>query len=356
MTESGLLAGLSEDESAEALERVQNLNKLFGLVQRVGPLLKSDRVPFFIQHLDQLIEAGDDPQAFVADTDEDAVQLLTAHNAKGLEFDTVYIVNLVEGRFPAQRRGDALPFPPELANDPGDPREDHEREERRLFYVALTRAKRRLVLTHARDYGGKRTAKMSRFLAEALDLPAPAKSRRKTTPEEAIAALRAGCRGTGGGGRGRRPGRIRCGSPTVRSTTCSHARCSYRFAHIVHVPVAGDPRAMYGIAMHHAIRVYFSHRLRGMPIALADVIAAFDGAWSGEGFHSREHEERRQREGHAALEHFVARRRARRKAAAGRRVRVPLRGRRRHRGRPLGPDRRDAGGHRARRLQDGRGA
>ena len=97
VTESGLLGRLSQDDSAAAAEQVQNLNKLFGIVQRVGPLLRDDRVPEFMGHLDLLGVAGDDPQAAVADTDEEAVQLLTAHNAKGLEFGVVYVVNLVEG-------------------------------------------------------------------------------------------------------------------------------------------------------------------------------------------------------------------------------------------------------------------
>src|SRR5262245_3721969 len=101
VTESGLLAALTREEgSAEALERMQNLNKLFGIVTRVGPLVKQDRVPAVIEHLDLLIEMGDDPAAAEIDADEDAVSLLTAHGAKGLEFPVVFLVNLVEQRFP----------------------------------------------------------------------------------------------------------------------------------------------------------------------------------------------------------------------------------------------------------------
>src|SRR6185436_450189 len=114
------------------------------------------------------------------------VQLLTAHNAKGLEFGTVYVVNLVEGRFPTQRRGENLSFPRELTKDTNDPRAEHEREERRLFFVALTRARDRLVLTHAEDYGGRRTRKASKFLVEALGLPPQPKARTKSSAEEGI--------------------------------------------------------------------------------------------------------------------------------------------------------------------------
>jgi DNA helicase-2/ATP-dependent DNA helicase PcrA len=312
VTESGLLGQLSRDESPEAAERVQNLNKLFGIVQRVGPLLRGDRVPEFMVHLDLLIEAGDDPQAAVGDTDEEAVQLLTAHNAKGLEFAVVHMVNLVEGRFPTQRRGETMPFPPELSHGSGDPRVDHEREERRLFFVGLTRARDRLVLTHAEDYGGKRTAKMSKFVVEALDLPAPPKRRRTATAEESIHRFAPAAEAP---------------APEVRPLaddeplSLSHGQIDdyltcplkYRYAHVVQVPLATDPRVMFGVAVHHAIRVYLQHRLRGLPIGEDDVTAAFDSAWSSEGFYSIEHEELRQNQGRDALRRFVAR-----EAASGR--------------------------------------
>ena len=181
VSESGFLESLVADESnAESLEKVQNLDKLFQLVARVGPLLQKDRVPAFIEHLDLLIEMGDDPAAAEVEIEDDAVHLLTAHAAKGLEFPVVHMVNLVEQRFPQYPKPEGLEFPVELrsttrAGQAPDATEDHYREERRLFYVGMTRAKDRLVLTHAADYGGKRIAKPSRFVLEALQLPAPPK-------------------------------------------------------------------------------------------------------------------------------------------------------------------------------------
>ncbi len=305
VSESGLLARLAREESPEAAEQVQNLNRLFGIVNRVGPLLKSDRVPFFMEHLDLLIEAGDDPQAAALDLDEDAVQLLTGHNAKGLEFPVVYMVQLVEGRFPLQRRGDSLPFPPEL-HQGGDPRAEHEREERRLFYVAMTRARDRLVLVHAEDYGGKRTKKPSKFLVEALDLPSAPKARKSASALESIARYAPAVEPP--------PAEI-VPVPPDRPLELSHGQIDdwttcplkYRYAHVVQVPLGTDPRAMYGIAMHHAIRVFHQHRMRGHPITDDDVVRVFEEAWSSEGFYSREHEERRLEEGRAALRRFVAR-------------------------------------------------
>jgi ATP-dependent DNA helicase UvrD/PcrA len=306
VSESGLLGGLTEREDAEALESVQNLNKLFGIVSRVGPLLKADRVGHFIRHLDLLIDMGDDPAVAEIESDDDAVSLLTAHNAKGLEFPVVYLVQLAEGRFPQHGRGDPMPFPPELRKGEPDDRDARYREERRLFYVGMTRARDRLVLSHADDYGGMRAYKMSRFVAEALLLAAAPRGPRAASALESIA---------------------RHAPPVVpdpvapaplpddHPLTLSHSQIDdyltcplkYRYANVANVPLATDPRAMYGLAIHHALRIYQQHRLKGLPITPDDVVAAFEGAWSSEGFYSREHEERRLEEGREALRRFVAR-------------------------------------------------
>jgi DNA helicase-2/ATP-dependent DNA helicase PcrA len=310
VTESGFLASLTVEESAESLEKVQNLDKLFGIVARIGPLLRSDRVPAFIEHLDLLIEMGDDPAAAEVEAEEEVVSLLTAHGAKGLEFPTVFVVGLTEQRFPLQRRAEGLEFPPELRppvtlSQPGDgPAEEHLREERRLFYVAMTRARDRLVLTHAQDLGGKRLARMSRFLHEALGLPAPPKRARTATALESIHRHAPQAQ----------PGAPVPGAvPDGRPLTLSQAQVEnwlecplrYLFTHIAHVPLPGTPVTMYGNAMHHAIKVWHQHRIKGLPIEAADVHAAFDSEWTAEGFLTREHEERLLAHGHASLQRFL---------------------------------------------------
>jgi len=311
VTESGLLASLTADDSAASLERVQNLNKLFGIATRVGPLLKEDRVPAFIEHLDLLIEMGDDPAAAELEPDEDSVSLLTTHGAKGLEFPVVFMVDLVEQRFPQFRKAEALEFPPELKPAPfagagEDPSQEHYREERRLFYVGMTRARDRLVLTHAADYGGRRAARLSRFVIEALGLPAAPKGGRAASALESI----------------RRHAPVAEPEPAAFAPvpegtplTLSHAQIDdwmtcplkYQYAHVAHVPLRGDPTFMYGNAMHHAIKIWHQHRIKGLPIDADDVVAAFESAWSSEGFLTREHEERRLAEGRAALRRFVER-------------------------------------------------
>ena len=304
VTESGLLARLTETDTPENLERVQNLDRLFRIVTRIGPLLRVDRVKPFVEHLDLLIEMGDDPAAAEVDSDDEAVSLLTVHNAKGLEFAVVHLVDLVEQRFPPYRRGDELPLPPELRQGGADDPEDHMREERRLFYVGLTRARDRLVLGHATDYGGRRATRLSRFVQEALELPAAPKGARGATALESIARHAPTPEPP--------PGARAAIAPSER-LDLSHGQIEdylacplrYHYAHRARVPLAANPQIMYGTAIHHAIRIWHEHRMRGHPIRPDDVLAAFDSAWSNEGFLTPEHESRRRDEGHATLRRFM---------------------------------------------------
>ncbi len=97
----------------------------------------------------------------------EAVRLMTIHGAKGLEFKYVFVVNMADKRFPAIERKDPIELPDDLVKEIVPSGDIHLQEERRLFYVALTRAKYGVWLSSAQNYGGKTKKKLSRFLYEA---------------------------------------------------------------------------------------------------------------------------------------------------------------------------------------------
>jgi DNA helicase-2/ATP-dependent DNA helicase PcrA len=143
--ESGLAESLKE-EGAEGEERIQNLEELVAGAADLQARL-DDEDPDLMLELEEMEDAA--PRALdlflghvalVADIDQhdptaDAVSLMTLHNAKGLEFPFVFVAGLEEGLFPLARAYDT---PEQLE------------EERRLFYVGITRAERKLYLAHAR--------------------------------------------------------------------------------------------------------------------------------------------------------------------------------------------------------------
>jgi len=291
-------SGLPEDEV-----RVANLAKFFDLVARYGEIAAYDRVPEFVKHMDDLIAAGDDPPVAEADLDQDAVNVLTVHKAKGLEFPIVFLVSCVADRFPTRNRGEPIPVPDPLIKDilPGG--DFHLQEERRLFYVAMTRAQRELYLTSARDYGGVRPRKVSRFVLEALDLPKADAAVFHASSVEAIHRHAPSTDGQQG-----LAGLLPPDQPIFLSyrQVDDYDLCplKYKYTHILRVPLLRDHRVVYGSAIHEAIREYHRRKARRQLVTLDDLVTAFERAWVNEGFISREHEDQRMAEGREVLARF----------------------------------------------------
>src|SRR5207247_4117681 len=138
---SGMLARLTSTPSAQSEEALSNIARFFDIVRGQSVLLADDRAAFLVPHLATLIQAGDDPATAELDPDADAVAVLTVHKAKGLEFPVVFLPGMVAGRFPLIGRGETLPLPPGLARGSSPSQESVLAEERRLCYVAMTRAR-----------------------------------------------------------------------------------------------------------------------------------------------------------------------------------------------------------------------
>ena len=322
LRESGLLAELTREATPESDERIKNIGRLFDVVRSRSRLLELDRAPFLVRYLEELGEAGDDPSAADVDPDLDAVALLTIHQAKGLEFPVVYVANLVEGRFPAKGRSPRLALAAELGGSddivPRDPRnpdgptatdEEALREERRLAYVALTRACERLTLTAAeRSSGGVRARKVSRFVAEALDLSReqieafPLIGEPSSTIEnltvvaDPLPVLPSRDPGAGSS------------TPLTLSFTAIEAFLAcplrYHYQQRLRIPLPPHHSTIYGAAMHAAVAEFHRGQMAGAPPPVADLYSALDRSWQSAGFLSRSHEEARHTAAQEALARF----------------------------------------------------
>ena len=299
---SRLLAQYLEPESALAEEQGQNVAKFFRLVHSAARTLPTDRASFFVPYLELLREAGDDPVAADFETSAERVNVLSIHKAKGLEFGVVFLVHCTDERLPGSSRGDALPLPDALAKSPPPSRETHIAEERRLAYVAMTRAKDSFYFTNAVDYGGTRAFRPSRFIGEALGRQPERLSARlaayeelqrfEVAPAQADAPLPA------------------LGPDDVLTVSYSdiddYRRCPllYRFKHVLRIPVLPSPAMIYGLALHEAVRDYLRRKREGEAPSLIDLQATFRAAWLAEGFISPEHESERFQSGLDALRRF----------------------------------------------------
>jgi DNA helicase-2/ATP-dependent DNA helicase PcrA len=108
----------------------------------------------FIEYLDYYAQAGG-VVSLEDDAPVEAVQLMTVHGAKGLEFPQVFLLRVNSRAFPATERSRVFEFPVELMKEGSPAEQFHIQEERRLFYVALTRAEERLTITTVTEKKGK---------------------------------------------------------------------------------------------------------------------------------------------------------------------------------------------------------
>jgi DNA helicase-2/ATP-dependent DNA helicase PcrA len=302
---TGLLTRLAAAETVAAEEALQNIARFFDIVRAQSALLADDRAIFVARHLQTLVEAGDDPATADLDPDVDAVSVLTVHKAKGLEFPVVFLPGLVADRFPMRSRPDTLALPLALVKEILPEGDFQLQEERRLFYVAMTRARDELVLSHAADYGGARARRVSPFVLEALDLPiaasAPGSGARVARPVERIAAF-------GQPAVPAPPAPDDHDEPLVLSFYAidDYLTCplKFKYGHVLRVPVAPHHALIYGSALHKAVQEFHRLEARGETMTEEQLFEAFSRAWSNEGFLSRDHEEARLESGRAALRRF----------------------------------------------------
>ncbi len=162
--DSGLLEGLDRDRD---LELYSYLNQFYQKIKRLEENEPDLRLKDFLLAINLELEAGETGALKLDFTDNETVKIMTVHGAKGLEFKYVFIVNLVDKKFPTIARGEKISLPDALVREKIASSPDmHLEEERRLFYVAATRAKEELFLSGAKDYGGVREKKPSRFIGE----------------------------------------------------------------------------------------------------------------------------------------------------------------------------------------------
>ncbi len=152
------------------IKDIDYINQFINIIEKFEDSNFDSTLHNFLDYMDLILESGDTGAINITSDDPDTVKIMTVHSAKGLEFKYVFIVNLVDKKFPSIEKSDPIEIPLDLIktkeiilDDNSDP---HLEEERRLFYVAMTRAKKGVFFTSSDDYGGKVKKKVSRFIEE----------------------------------------------------------------------------------------------------------------------------------------------------------------------------------------------
>jgi DNA helicase-2/ATP-dependent DNA helicase PcrA len=300
---------LEQAGDVEAEIRIQNIARFFDKIKEFSSLAQNTSARNFVEWLEVMRGAGDDPATSEFDPETDAVNIMTVHSAKGLEFKAVFLVNLVSDRFPSRERGEMIAIPDPLIKETLPSGDFHMQEERRLFYVGMTRAMEVLYFTWARDMGGKRIKKVSPFVLEALDktfssaIAGRVNAMEKIKRHASVAKLS-----------NKLPQASQKNLRLTQGSIDDYRTCAYkyRYVHVLRLPILRHHAVVYGSALHTAVAEFYKARINGKKTPLKKLLVIFENAWISEGFLSVEHEERRLAEGKKVLESFWRREKTKR--------------------------------------------
>jgi DNA helicase II / ATP-dependent DNA helicase PcrA len=305
------------------------------------------RLHEFVEYFAYFIEAGGKIEAPEPTPGQDAVQMMTIHAAKGLEFPVVFVISVSPRRFPATERKPVIEFPAELRKGPPSPPDIHLQEERRLFFVAITRAQERLYVSSVSKSAKQQSVFVSDLLSdpvisgrdiEAIDVPeAPSVERMSTGPRPGVARAHPAPprngnavtpsqgslfdeAGAGEGlehpaldlwareSRGEAPGeKIQLSATAIED----YLDCplKFKFQHILKIPTAPQAALTFGNLMHRSVRHYFELRRKSLP-SFDELEAFYLDRWKSTGFDDDYQEETYRKAGLDQLRVFVDRQNA----------------------------------------------
>jgi DNA helicase-2/ATP-dependent DNA helicase PcrA len=305
LEDTGLLKKMSDVRTLAEEKKAQNISKFFDKLRTYEVEHEDSSVFVVSDWIDLSLELGESPLAADFDwTQENRVNILTVHSAKGLEFPVVFLANLVVNRFPTVERREQIPIPEDLIKEILPAGDFHLEEERRLFYVGMTRARDHLFFTASNYYGeGKRERKISPFVVEALGERAIEQSESQAIKDRQLSLLEWA-----------KPEEKEAPS-TISHTPISYLSFSqidtfntcplqYRYRFSQKIPVAPSAAQSFGDSIHKTLRDFYQKIGAGQKMILEDLLTLLDANWSSQGYSSKSHEEKMKKNGKAILTRF----------------------------------------------------
>ncbi|KKR06454.1 MAG: hypothetical protein UT34_C0001G0495 [candidate division WS6 bacterium GW2011_GWF2_39_15] len=315
---SGWKDYLVKEESAKNLFRVENIRKYFEMLKEFERNNPGATIYDYLDYLDYSLEIGENPsvngEAFL---DFDGVNIMTVHGAKGLEFPVVFLVNLVDERFPTRAKFERLSIPDDLIKEviPEDNQVDeHIQEERRLFYVGMTRAKDKLYLSAAQSYSGAgRVRKVSGFLSETLGRDVN-EDLKLIKGEEGSAEFQIFQRQDNSDIIDYKKAGIEVSNQFSYSQIASYEMCprQYKYSYILKIPLPPNSALSFGNTVHNTLRTFYEKQMASLEglegfiekPTKEELLNLYETYWQSEGYESREHEKKRLEYGRMGLERF----------------------------------------------------
>lgn len=291
---------LQNNQSVENEERIVSIASFLQLVKEYEQSHDDTSINSFLSYLELLDQAGATLENSLTENVQDAVQILTIHAAKGLEFPVVFVPSLVKQRFPGANKSDPIEIPDDLANEPIPEGDAHLREERRLFYVACTRAKEKLFLTYSQFYQGPKKWKPSPFVEEARKSEFASFIEHEATEDNTKEEIKT----------------VTSAETTDQIThepktlsyskleTFSTCPLKYKFRYIYQIPTPSAHAANFGTSIHNTLKDIYQHLSVHKEITPEKCMEFYEKNWIPQGYESRAHHNTRKEKGWEMLQNY----------------------------------------------------
>ncbi len=243
-----------------------NVGRLAELIAEFCEMSPDHSLGAYMRRLELVLLSGEDDEPAPIEV-AGAIQVMTIHQSKGLEFDAVFVPSLVEGRLPQSNRSPRFELPPSVLEPLVRGREDVIAEERRLLYVAMTRARRHLYLTCAAHYDGGRRWRESRFLAEV-------RGAGHDVIEKEIPAVEAALPEAHTNGHTEE-------LQLSYSAITAYRDCprQYWYRHVKRLPARQSAEAVHGVVLHEALRRAGELRQSGVEVTSGKLRSILAAVW-----------------------------------------------------------------------------
>jgi len=306
LVDSKLFETLKTSDSLKEERRIQNIAKFFDRIKNFEMERTDANIFTLVEWLMLMMQMGDSPIAADIDIrDKNAVNILTVHSSKGLEFKVVFLVNLVSDRFPSRERSEKIPLPESIIKEKAQKDRDfHLEEERRLFYVGMTRAMDILYFTYSDYYGmGKRPRKLSPFIYEALPNLKVEKEKKEKAQQLSLTEVLSVYEENGETKEEKPPLKL---SYITFSNLQMFDICPlhYKAKVIFNIPTPPAAVQSFGISVHNALYRFYKQIQEGEKPSLKKLWDLLAKEWISQGYDSKKHEEERFSQGQNLLEKF----------------------------------------------------
>ncbi len=283
-----------------------NVSRFFDKLKSFESSHEDASVSAVVDYLTMSMELGESPTASQTDLNQiNAVNILTVHSAKGLEFPVVFLVNLSKGRFPTYERREAIPIPDELIKEILPIGDYHLEEERRLFYVGMTRAKDKLYLSSSMFYGeGKRLQKVSPFIIEALGEIITRHFQNIEDKEKSQSTILAYEKPTQYQIKKDSTASVINSFSYTQLETYSVCPLQYKYQYVLRIPTSRNAAASFGDTIHKTLQAFYAEYLADKTVGPDRLIELYKKLWIPLGYVSKAHEERMKKEGKTMLTQF----------------------------------------------------